>query len=145
MAPPRALIPPGREATQFSASRIFAAAYPEAITLATVIASPRWRGLAAGDPAQRQQVTAEIGRRLGRPGYQPPDNGDAIAHWIEYDSCQPPSKPAETTPRPATTAPPAPTPSASKPSKGKNAAASTSPSTAAAATPSCTTATSGPS
>lgn len=94
----QALIPPGCEATRFSASRIFAAAYPEAVTLAAVIASPRWRAL-AGDPAQRQQVTAEIGRRLGRPGYQPPDTGDAIAHWIEYDSWQPPSRPAGTYPQ----------------------------------------------
>jgi hypothetical protein len=94
----RALIPVGLEATRFSASRIFAAAYPEAIDLASVIASPRWRGLAAGDPAQRQQVIAEIGRRLGRPGYQPPEHGDAIAHWIEYDSWQPPSRPRTTYP-----------------------------------------------
>jgi hypothetical protein len=105
----QALIPAGQEAAAFSASRIFAATYPEAITLATIIASPRWRGLAAGDPAQRQQVTAEVGRLLGRPDYQPPDTGDAIAHWIEYDSWQPPSQPAATypqtrdhgTPRPA--------------------------------------------
>jgi hypothetical protein len=41
----------------------------------------------------------EIGRRLGRPCYQPPDTGDAIAHWIEYDSWQPPSKPADTYPQ----------------------------------------------
>lgn len=55
-----------------------------------------WRSLAAGDTAQRQQVIAEIGRRLGRPGYQPPDTGNAIAHWIEYDSWQPPSQPTAT-------------------------------------------------
>lgn len=95
----QALIPAGLEATQFTASRIFAATYPEAITLAAIIASPRWRALAAGDPAQRQQVTAEIGRSLGRPSYQPPDTGDAIAHWIEYDSWQPPSQPAATYPQ----------------------------------------------
>jgi hypothetical protein len=34
------LIPPGAESSQFSASRIFAAAYPEAVTLACLIASP---------------------------------------------------------------------------------------------------------
>ena len=93
------LIPPGLEATRFSASRIFAAAYPEAISLACLIASPRWRSLAAGDAGQRQQVIAEIGRRLGRRGYQPPENGDAIVHWIEYDSWQPPSQPSTTYPQ----------------------------------------------
>lgn len=95
----QALIPAGLETSRFTASRIFAAAYPEAITLAAIIASPRWRSLAAGDAPNRQQVTAEIGRRLGRPGYHPPDTGDAIAHWIEYDSWQPPSQPTTTYPQ----------------------------------------------
>lgn len=95
----QALIPAGLEATRFSASRIFAAAYPEAIDLACVISSPRWRSLAAGDATQRGQFIAEIGRRLGQPGYQPPGHGDAIAHWIEYDSWQPPSRPRTTYPQ----------------------------------------------
>lgn len=34
------LVPPGAESSQFSAARIFAAAYPEAVTLASLIASP---------------------------------------------------------------------------------------------------------
>lgn len=76
-----------------------AAAYPEAIDLASLISSPRWRSLAAGGPVQRQQFITEIGRRLGHPGYQPPDTGDAIAHWIEYDSWQPPSQPTTTYPQ----------------------------------------------
>lgn len=95
----QALIPAGLEATRFSASRIFAAAYPEAIDLACVISSPRWRSLAAGDATQRGQFIAEIGRRLGQPGYQPPGHGDAIAHWIEYDSWQPPSRSRTTYPQ----------------------------------------------
>jgi len=95
----QALIPAGLEATRFSASRIFAAAYPEAVGLACVIGSPRWRSLAAGDAAQRQQVITQIGRRLGHPGYQPPSHADAIAHWIEYDSWQPPSRPRTTYPQ----------------------------------------------
>jgi hypothetical protein len=95
----QALIPAGLEATRFSASRIFAAAYPEAVSLASVISSPRWRSLAAGDAGQRQQLISEIGRRLGHPGYQPPGTGDPIAHWIEYDSWQPPSQPATTYPQ----------------------------------------------
>src|SRR5262249_40247402 len=56
------LIPAGRESTQFSASRIFAAAYPEAVGLAGIIGSPRWRRLATGDTKQRQQFISEIGR-----------------------------------------------------------------------------------
>ena len=95
----QALIPAGIEVTRFSASRIFAAAYPEAVSLASLISSPRWRSLAAGDAGQRQQFISEIGRRLGHPGYQPPGTGDAIAHWIEYDSWQPPSQPATTYPQ----------------------------------------------
>jgi hypothetical protein len=95
----QALIPAGLEETRFSASRIFAAAYPEAVDLASLIASPRWRSLAAGDAAQQQEFITEIGRRLGRPGYQPPEHGDAIAHWIEYDSWQPPSQPRATYPQ----------------------------------------------
>ena len=93
------LIPPGSESTQFSAARIFAAAYPEALTLASLIASPAWRSLAAGDPAQQRQFTAAIGQRLGRPGYQPQDTSDPIAHWMTYDSWQPPSRPHTTFPQ----------------------------------------------
>jgi hypothetical protein len=93
------LIPAGMESTRFSASRIFAAAYPEAVNLACIIGSPRWRSLAAGDAGQRQQFIREIGRRLGHPRYQPPYDGDAIAHWIEYDSWHPPSRPHTTYPQ----------------------------------------------
>jgi len=93
------LIPPGTESSQFSASRIFAAAYPEAVGLAGLIASPAWRSLAAGDPAQQQQFIAAIGQRLGWPGYQPADTADAIAHWMKYDSWRPPSRPHTTFPQ----------------------------------------------
>ena len=37
------LIPDGLETTDFSASRIFAAVYPEAVLLASLFASPTWR------------------------------------------------------------------------------------------------------
>jgi TniQ len=105
------LIPPGSEPARFSASRVFAAIYPEAVGLACLVASPKWRGLAAGDSSQQQQFTGQIGHLLGRPGYQPPDLGDAIAHWMKYDSWRPPSRPHATFPqtrgyrssRPATT------------------------------------------
>ena len=89
----------GAEYSQFSAARIFAAAYPEAVTIASLIASPAWRCLAAGNPAQQQKFIAAIGQRLGWPGYQPPDTGDAIAHWMKYDSRQPPSRPHTTFPQ----------------------------------------------
>ncbi len=87
-----ALIAYGAEHHRFTASRIFAAVYPDAVTIAGLIADPAWRQRAAGDYDQRQRLLREIGARLGRPDYQPPDNGDAIAHWIKYDSRQPPSR-----------------------------------------------------
>jgi hypothetical protein len=94
------LIPPGCESGQFSAARIFAAAYPEAVTLASLIASPAWRSLAAGHPGQQQQFITAIGQRLGWLGYQPPaGTGDAITHWMKYDSWRPPSLPHTTFPQ----------------------------------------------
>ena len=60
------LIPPGTETATFSASRLFAAVYPEAVSLAGLIASPTWRHRAAGDADQQQQFITEVGRRLGR-------------------------------------------------------------------------------
>ena len=93
------LIPPGAESSQFSASRIFAAACPEAVTLASLLASPAWRSLAAGGPAQQQHFTAAIGQQLGRPGYLPPSTGDAIAHWMKHHSWRPPSLPHTTFPQ----------------------------------------------
>lgn len=87
------LIPRGREATAFSASRLFAVVYPEAVQLAALVASPAWRRLACGDADDQQRFTAEMGRRLGRPRYHPPEHGDAIAHWMKYDSWRPPSQP----------------------------------------------------
>lgn len=87
------LIPVGEEFRVFSASRIFACVYPEAVDVAELIADPYWRSLAAGDSEQRWQFHAEIGRRLGRPGYRPGRDGDGIAHWMKYDSPRPPSLP----------------------------------------------------
>ncbi len=92
------LIPRGAEAAAFSASRLFAAAYPEAVDLAVLIASPAWRHLAGGDVEQQQRFIAEIGQRLGHVDYQPPDNGDAIAHWMKFDCWRPPSRPDRTFP-----------------------------------------------
>ena len=89
----KVLVPVGAEAVTFSASRLFAAVYPEAVILAVVLASPAWRRLASGSPEQQRRLLTEIGRLLGHPGYQPPDGGDAIAHWMKYDSERPPSRP----------------------------------------------------
>lgn len=92
------LIPAGSERAEFSAARVFAAVYPEAILLAELIASPAWRHLAVGDLETQRRFHAEIGRRLANPGYQPPDGGDAIAHWMKYDAPRPPSRPKATFP-----------------------------------------------
>jgi hypothetical protein len=93
------LIPAGHESSEFSASRIFAAAYPEAVHLAELIAAPAWRHLAAGKPQQQQRFLDAIAPRLGRPDYQPPHHGDAVAHWMIYDSNRPPSRPQTTYPQ----------------------------------------------
>lgn len=88
-----ALIPLGLETNEFSAARLFAAIYPEAVALAQMIASPSWRSLAACDADQQHRFVREVGRRLGRAEYRPPENGDAMAHWMKYDSWRPPSRP----------------------------------------------------
>lgn len=92
------LIPVGAEATMFSASRLFAAVYPEAVSLAALIAAPPWRRLATGDAHQQTLFIAEVGRRLGQPNYQPPEHGDGVAHWMKFDATRPPSRPDKTFP-----------------------------------------------
>jgi hypothetical protein len=129
------LIPPGCEASHFSASRIFAAAY----RLARLALTRRRR------PIQQQQFTRRIGQLLGRPGYQPGGIDDPIAHWIKYDSWRRPAGRTPPSRRPVPTGRPARPPPAGKASTGPNAAACGSNSTATAATSSCTTATSCPS
>ncbi len=91
------LVPQGTETATFSASRLFAAVYPEAVSLAGLIASPTWRHLAAGDANQQRQFTTEVGRRLHRP-HHPGDGGDAVAHWMMFDCWRPPSRPDTTFP-----------------------------------------------
>jgi hypothetical protein len=88
-----ALIPVGLEPEEFSAARLFAAIYPDAVEVAHLIGSPAWRRLAASNPDNQQQFIGEIGRRLGRADYRAPQNGDAITHWMKYDSWQTPSRP----------------------------------------------------
>ena len=87
------LIPPGTETATFSASRLFAAVYPEAVSLAGLIASPTWRHRAAGDADQQQQFITEVGRRLGRLHDHLDGSDDPVAHWMMFDSSQPPADP----------------------------------------------------
>ena len=106
---------PARSTTAtFSASRLFAAVYPEAVRLAGLIAWPTWRHFAAGDADQQRQrrhrrgdrcpgchrprsSTTEVGRRLDRP-HHPGDGGDAVAHWMMFDCWRSPSRPDRTFP-----------------------------------------------
>jgi hypothetical protein len=90
------LIPPDQVTGQFSASRLFAAVYPEAVSLAAVIASPRWRAMASGTSTEVRQLAAEIGRRIGNPAYRPRNEHDPVGHWIAEDAWRPPSEPATT-------------------------------------------------
>lgn len=83
----------GTELQTFSPSKLFAAAYPEAVAIAELIGTLRWRRLAAGNPDMQQRFAAEIGRRLGDPGYRPQVVHDAIAHWMDQDCWRPPSLP----------------------------------------------------
>lgn len=87
------LIPPGTEHDTFSTSRLFAATYPEAVTIAELVGTLRWRRLAAGGPDDQRKFTDEIARRLGLRDYFPTMSKDPIAHWIEQDCWQPPSLP----------------------------------------------------
>ena len=82
------LIPAGTELTTFSASRLYAAVYPKAVRLAGLIASPTWRHRAAGDADAQRQFTTEVARRLN---HHPAHGGDAVTHWMMFDSWRPPS------------------------------------------------------
>ncbi|MEU4806591.1 hypothetical protein [Actinosynnema sp. NPDC023587] len=92
----RLLIPPGTETATFSPSRLFAATYPEAIALAGLLGTLRWRRLAAGDPDDQRRFTAEIAHVLGLVDYRPARSGDAIAFWIDRCCWQPPVLPHNT-------------------------------------------------
>jgi hypothetical protein len=87
------LIPMGTELQTFSPSKLFAAAYPEAVDIAELIGTLHWRRLAAGNPDMQHRFATEIGARLGDPGYRPRVVHDAIAHWMDQDCWRPPSLP----------------------------------------------------
>lgn len=92
------LIPPGTEPETFTASRVFAAVYPEAVSLAAIIASPRWRQRACGDTAQRREFLVEASRRLSGSAAEDDPGNQAIIHWMLFDSHHPPSRPDKTFP-----------------------------------------------
>jgi TniQ len=92
------LIPPGTEPHTFTASRLFAAVYPEAVSLAAIIASPLWRQRASGDTTGRREFLAEAARRLGGSADEHAPGNQAIGHWMLYDSHHPPSRPDKTFP-----------------------------------------------
>lgn len=92
------LIPPGTEARTFTASRVFAAVYPEAVKLAAIIASPVWRQLAGGDGIQQREFMTEACRRVGIRDSLDEIGHQAIRHWMCYDSHHPPSRPEKTFP-----------------------------------------------
>ncbi|QMU72583.1 TniQ family protein [Streptacidiphilus sp. P02-A3a] len=87
------LIPPPDELKEFSASRLFAAIYPETVRVAALIASPFWRDLASGTPDQKKRFYREISTRVSYPYTDNPDLGDAIAHWAHTDAWRPPTGP----------------------------------------------------
>jgi hypothetical protein len=90
------LIPPGTEDRSFSASRLFAATYPEAVALAALIGSPYWRRLAAGGPHDQRTFTDEVGRRLGDRYYRPRVANDPLAQWMDTYCWRPPLRPIST-------------------------------------------------
>jgi hypothetical protein len=77
---------------------VFAAVYPEAVSLAAIIASPIWRQRASGDTTQRREFLAEACRRVGGSADEHDPANQAITHWMLYDSHRPPSRPDKTFP-----------------------------------------------
>lgn len=92
------LIPPGTEPKTFTASRLFAAVYPEAVSLAAIIASPLWRQRAHCDATERREFLTEATQRLGGSADEHDPGNQAIVHWMLYDSHHPPSRPDKTFP-----------------------------------------------
>jgi hypothetical protein len=87
------LIPPGTEAHTFSPSRLFAATYPEAVSLATLTGSLHWRRLAAGTPTHQRTFTDEFARRLGLADHRSAWTNISLINWIDRRSGQPPALP----------------------------------------------------
>lgn len=67
--------------------------YPEAVSLAAIIASPLWRRLAAGTPDERQLFNIQIAQRITYPYLDDPDRGDAVKHRALADAWRPQAQP----------------------------------------------------
>jgi hypothetical protein len=93
------LIPKTDSAGAFSHSRCYAAIYPEAVTIAALLAHPVWRSKATfpfGDPDtdHRWDFTEEFGRRLGLEDYHPEDPKHPVHVWADHHAPQPCMTPA---------------------------------------------------
>lgn len=82
----RILIPPETVKKSYSTSRLFAAVYPEAVSVAALLASPHWRRLASGTAGERESFYGEISKCIDYPYRSNHDHSDAIAHWADTDA-----------------------------------------------------------
>ncbi|MFJ4906035.1 TniQ family protein [Streptomyces sp. NPDC093249] len=102
----RVLIPPDTAESSFSVARLCAAVYPEAISLATLFASPYWRQQAQKTTWDRDRFDSEIAQRLRHPNHKfrkfdfrqnryndPINYSDPISHWADVTSRRPPLSP----------------------------------------------------
>jgi hypothetical protein len=55
--------------------------------------------MACGGADQQQRFGRGVGTGLGRPDYRPSRGGDVTAHWMNFDSRKPPSRPHTTFPQ----------------------------------------------
>jgi hypothetical protein len=88
------LIPKPDSRKTFSHSRCYAAIYPEAVSIAGLLASPVWRTKATaplGDPDtdDRWELSEEFGLRLGLPDYYPTDDKHPLNLWADHHAAQP--------------------------------------------------------
>jgi hypothetical protein len=66
---------------------LHAALYPETVSLACILASPRWVGAAvSADRAHRGRFYSEVARRLDLSKYRPPAVGDPLACWVAREA-----------------------------------------------------------
>jgi hypothetical protein len=78
----------------FSHSRCYAAIYPEAVTVAGLLASPTWRAKGTapfGDPDtdDRWELCEQFGLRLGLHEYYPEDEKHPLHLWADHHAAEP--------------------------------------------------------
>jgi hypothetical protein len=93
------LIPKTDSRESFSRSRCYAAIFPEAVAVTTLMVNPAWRIKAAfpfndPDTDHRWDFTREFGRRLGLDDYYPEDPGHPIHLWADHHATTPHITPA---------------------------------------------------